>query len=483
MSLYQKYRPKDFNSLVWQEFIKISLQNAIIQNKLVWAYLFYGSRGTWKTTTARILAKTVNCQSVTKDWNPCHICDNCKAFDNSELIDIIEIDAASNTWVDNIRELIEKAQFQPSYGKHKVYIIDEVHMLSKWAFNALLKTLEEPPKHVKFILATTEIHKIPETIISRTQRFDFKKITEIDIIKRLEFIAKEEWIKAEKWALELIARLSRWWLRDAISLFEQYSIWDNLKLDYLKDNLQLVGDDFLSSFINDLKDKNSHSIQEKLSFLKNKWIDVKIFIEEITFYLHNKILESLDSPVFNELVSVYDLFIDIYWKLKLVPNTFLQLEFSIIKYVNLSVKEEKIEKIKSEEKPKKEEKIISTPEVKLENSLENKSTRTEETIFNNEKTEKKKVEKEFILSVFLDEIKKDNGKWFVVMSIKSSQVNYRDWVVNIYANNEFNYNKLTSLEVQTYLKEKLDQLFSIEWLVVKLNSSWDIFVDDINEIF
>lgn len=478
MSLYQKYRPKDFDSLVWQEFIKISLQNAIKQDRLVWAYLFYGSRGTGKTTTARILAKAVNCLNITKDWNPCHTCNNCAAFDNWELIDIIEIDAASNTWVDNIRELIEKSQFQPNFGKYKVYIIDEVHMLSKWAFNALLKTLEEPPKHVKFILATTEIHKIPETIISRTQRFDFKKITEPEIIKRLEFIAKEEWIKAELWALELIARLSRWWLRDAITLFEQYSIWDNLKLDYLKDNLQLVGDEFLNWFIDNLKSKNVREIQEKLSFLKNKWIDVKIFIEEITFFLHNTILTSLNSNDFNELVLIYDLFIDIYSKLKSVPNTFLLLEFSIIKYIGTSTIQEKPAITKTENSTKKDEKIIKIDKQKAEENIDNEILKNKKTVL-----EEKKIEKEFSLSLFLDEIKKDSGKWFVVMSIKSSQISQKDWAINIYTNNEFNYNKLSSIEIQSYLKEKLEKLFSIELLNIKLNSSWDNFIDDVNEIF
>ena len=190
MSLYLKYRPKDFSSLVWQDFVKETLKNAIFQNKLVWAYLFCWPRWTGKTSSARIFSLAMNCLS-NKNWDPCLECENCKSFLDWKLTDIIEIDAASHTWVDNIREeIIEKAIFQPNQAKYKIYIIDETHMLSKWAFNALLKILEEPPSHVKFILATTEVNKIPETILSRCKRYDFSKITKNDIKNRHEFIAK-----------------------------------------------------------------------------------------------------------------------------------------------------------------------------------------------------------------------------------------------------------------------------------------------------
>ncbi|MFZ4461833.1 MAG: DNA polymerase III subunit gamma/tau [Patescibacteria group bacterium] len=209
MSLYLDYRPKDFDSLLGQTFVKEALSNALRNKRTVGAYLFHGSRGTGKTSVARILAKAFNCLDLREDGNPCGKCEHCQAFDQARMIDIIEIDAASNTGVDNIREMIEKAQFQPNSGEFKVYIIDEVHMLSKGAFNALLKTLEEPPAHVKFILATTEIHKIPETIISRTQRYDFRRITEADIISRLSFIAEQERIDAESEGLSLIAKLAK----------------------------------------------------------------------------------------------------------------------------------------------------------------------------------------------------------------------------------------------------------------------------------
>lgn len=181
------------------------LRSSLSSGKVAHAYIFTGSRGTGKTTSARILAKGVNCTNL-QNGNPCHTCANCEAFDNNAMMDVIEIDAASNTSVEHVRTLIENAKFAPTQGQYKIYIIDEVHMLSGSAFNALLKTLEEPPPHVKFILATTEIHGVPETIRSRTLRFDFKKITQNDIVERLKYVIQEESIDAEDEAIHLIAQ-------------------------------------------------------------------------------------------------------------------------------------------------------------------------------------------------------------------------------------------------------------------------------------
>ena len=249
MSLYQKYRPRDFHSLYGQSFVKEALSSAIEQKKTTGAYLFCGSRGTGKTTVARILAKALNCTDIQAGGNPCGKCDHCLAFQNGTMLDVVEIDAASHTGVDNVRELIERAQFAPNSGEFKIYIIDEVHMLSKGAFNALLKTLEEPPKHVKFILATTEIHRIPETILSRVQRYDFRKIPLSDIIARLEFVAKEEKIEAEAQALELLAKLARGGMRDALSLFEQYSVSGSLSRAEIENRLGLVREEDIISFL------------------------------------------------------------------------------------------------------------------------------------------------------------------------------------------------------------------------------------------
>lgn len=225
-TLYRKYRPKQFSDIVSQKHIVRTLSNAILYNRIGQAYLFTGSRGTGKTTMARIFANTVNCSApVQKNKDdylaPCSKCANCKNFQDNNSPDIIEIDAASNTGVDNIRELRETAKLSPLQGKYKIYIIDEVHMLSQGAFNALLKILEEPPKHIIFILATTEIHKVPETIISRCQRFDFSKFDIEEIVFKLSAIAKSEKIKIDNDALELIAVSAEGGMRDAESILEQ----------------------------------------------------------------------------------------------------------------------------------------------------------------------------------------------------------------------------------------------------------------------
>ena len=219
-ALYRKWRPKSFSDVIGQNHITETLKNEIITGRLSHAYLFIGSRGTGKTTCARILAKAVNCPHV-HEGEPCNTCEICKSIDAGTALDITEIDAASNNGVDNIRDLREEANFNPSETKFRVYIIDEVHMLSQGAFNALLKTLEEPPEHVKFILATTEAHKMPATILSRCQRFDFKRIGAEDMSERLLYIAEKEDISLTLEAAHLISRLSDGAMRDALSIMDQ----------------------------------------------------------------------------------------------------------------------------------------------------------------------------------------------------------------------------------------------------------------------
>lgn len=220
---YQTYRPQKFSEVVGQEPIVKALSQAVKLGRVGHAYLFTGSRGIGKTTLARILAKAVNCLKV-KDGDPCGSCDVCKAIARGTFLDVVEIDAASHTGVDNIRELIEHVNFGPSQGQTKVFIIDEVHMLSKAAFNALLKTLEEPPAHALFILATTDVDKVPQTIISRTQRFDFRKITASSILKTLESIVKQEKLQLPAGALEIIVENSEGGLRDALSQLSMISV-------------------------------------------------------------------------------------------------------------------------------------------------------------------------------------------------------------------------------------------------------------------
>lgn len=226
-ALYRKYRPQIWDDVVYQEQVTRVLKNAIRSNRVGHAYLFSGPRGTGKTTVARILARAVNCLDPDPANRPCDHCANCEAVNNGQFLDLIEIDAASNTSVDDIRELRDKINFAPGVGRMKVYIIDEVHMLSTAAFNALLKTLEEPPAHAMFILATTEIHKIPATVLSRCQHHEFRRIPVSEIVKRLSMICQDEGVTADEAALTLIARQATGAMRDAISMLDQMTAAGN----------------------------------------------------------------------------------------------------------------------------------------------------------------------------------------------------------------------------------------------------------------
>lgn len=246
----RKYRPIDFKSVVGQSHITTTLQNAIKTDQLAQAFLFCGPRGVGKTTCARILAKTINCTNRTSDTEACDKCDSCLSFNGNAAYNIFELDAASNNSVDDIRNLVDQVRIPPQGGKYKVYIIDEVHMLSPSAFNAFLKTLEEPPAYAKFILATTEKHKIIPTILSRCQIFDFHRIRNEDIVQHLEFIANKENVNAELEALNVIAEKSDGGLRDALSMFDQLVSFTNNNLTYsnIIDNLNILDYDYYFRF-------------------------------------------------------------------------------------------------------------------------------------------------------------------------------------------------------------------------------------------
>lgn len=255
----RKYRPSDFKSVVGQQHITTTLKNAIKNNHLAQAFLFCGPRGVGKTTCARILAKTINCQNQTADSEACNTCDSCLAFNNNNSFNVHELDAASNNSVDDIRNLVEQVRYPPQQGQYKVYIIDEVHMLSSSAFNAFLKTLEEPPKYAIFILATTEKHKIIPTILSRCQIFDFNRIQIKDIAEHLKYIASEEKIDHEEEALRLIATKADGALRDALSMFDlivTYSAGN--KLTYLEtiNNLHILDYDYYFQVVDALLEES-----------------------------------------------------------------------------------------------------------------------------------------------------------------------------------------------------------------------------------
>lgn len=285
----RKYRPQTFDTVVGQLHISSTLKNAIRSNHLAQAYLFCGPRGVGKTTCARILAKTINCFSRTKNIEACDECESCKSFNSGHSLNIYELDAASNNSVDDIRNLINQVSFAPQIGSHKVYIIDEVHMLSQQAFNAFLKTLEEPPRHAIFILATTEKHKIIPTILSRCQIFDFNRIRVEDTVTYLASIAKKEKVKAEEDALHIIAQKSDGAMRDALSIFDQMVSLsgDNITYKNVIDNLNILDYDYYFKITDDLLEKNTSASLLVFNEILNKGFDGHNFLNGLAEHLRN----------------------------------------------------------------------------------------------------------------------------------------------------------------------------------------------------
>lgn len=300
VALYRKWRPQGFDSLVGQEAVRTALTNALETGRIAHAYLFAGPRGTGKTSTAKILAKAVNCEHGPTP-NPCNKCQNCVRINEGTSMDVFEIDAASNRGIDEIRDLREKVAFAPVSGRYKVYIIDEVHMLTTEAFNALLKTLEEPPPHVIFILATTEPHKIPATIHSRCQRFDFKRVTDADIVKRLREVADGSGIAADDDALQLIAVQADGGMRDALSLLDQCGVMaDRVTAETVRSVLGIVGREALRELVKAIGEGNVPHSLELLETLLAGGKDVKQIITELAEYLRAVLLYKA-SPDYREI--------------------------------------------------------------------------------------------------------------------------------------------------------------------------------------
>ena len=291
-ALYRKFRPDSFQDVKGQDAIVRTLKNQIRAQRIGHAYLFCGTRGTGKTTVAKILAKAVNCEHPI-DGNPCNECETCKAIAAGNSMNVIEIDAASNNGVDNIREIREEVAYSPTSGKYKVYIIDEVHMLSIGAFNALLKTLEEPPSYVIFILATTEAHKIPITILSRCQRYDFKRIARTTIVDRLRELMDEEQVEVEDKALRYIAKKGDGSMRDALSLLDQciaFYLGEKLTYEHVLDVLGAVDTDEFSKLLREVLDGDVTQVILHLENMIMQGRDLTQLVNDFTWYLRNLLL-------------------------------------------------------------------------------------------------------------------------------------------------------------------------------------------------
>lgn len=291
-SLYRKYRPAHLDEVVGQEHVVNVLKNSITKNKISHAYLFCGPRGTGKTSIAKLFARAVNCENP--DQVICGTCDNCLAVADGTHPDLIEIDAASNNGVDEIRGLIEKVKYTPILGKYKVYIIDEVHMLSQGAFNALLKTLEEPPSHVVFILATTEIHKVLPTIISRCQRYDFNRIGEVDIAKRLDYVLNNENVEAEQGVSKLIASLSGGGLRNALTILEQAIVLadDQITVNQIYDTNGIITDQDKINLFDSIREQQMEALVNQIAMMNEKSVNIDRLMMDLVGGLKDSIIYS-----------------------------------------------------------------------------------------------------------------------------------------------------------------------------------------------
>ncbi|MBR3523251.1 MAG: DNA polymerase III subunit gamma/tau [Bacilli bacterium] len=371
-ALYRKYRPTSFDEVVGQNVIVKTLGNAIINNRVSHAYLFSGPRGTGKTSIAKVFAKMLNCENL-RDLKPCDKCISCTQINNNQNIDVIEIDAASNNGVDEIREIRNKITLVPTNSKYKIYIVDEVHMLTTQAFNALLKTLEEPPAHAIFIFATTEYYKIPKTILSRCQRFDFKKVSEKEIFDRLKYIADKEKIKVSDDALNEIAILSDDGMRDSISLLDQANsyVLNEITIDDIHEINGTIAPDEINKFMKLFFNKNLVELLDKIDQYDNDGKDIIKITQEIIEYLKNlliyintdkkpsKISNYTEIKELTDTNTIYDLiknFSNLVTDMKKSNNVKILFEIEIIKNigVNSTQKNNVIEKQIIEE-PKKEE--------------------------------------------------------------------------------------------------------------------------------
>ena len=379
MALYRKYRPQSFTDVVGQDHIVTTLEQAAEQDKLAHAYLFAGSRGTGKTSVARILAKIIMIKNIEDETLQKQII---QGVEDGNIVDLLEIDAASNRGIDDIRNLVEKIQFSPVVASAKVYIIDEVHMLTKEAFNALLKTLEEPPPYAHFILATTEINKIPSTIQSRCQCFPFRAVREEDIIQRLQFIADQENITIDRDALRSIAHHVEGGLRDAISLLDQMRSLEKVTLTEVQQRIGSAGHEYIESIFSAIQEKDTDALLKNVRKLEESGVPMENFLRQLLEVIRTRLHEAIEQkkPT-KDIVMVLDILLDAMRDLRISPVPALVLESALLSICNREEKTAKSEELFAvEEKKEKPEakKAIEKEKKKVEKKPEKKKEEAKE---------------------------------------------------------------------------------------------------------
>ncbi|MEG2348613.1 MAG: DNA polymerase III subunit gamma/tau [Clostridia bacterium] len=484
VALYRKYRPNTFDGIVGQKNITQILKNQVRSGKISHAYIFSGTRGTGKTSAAKVLARAINCLNP-QNGEPCNECEVCKNILEGNTTDVIEMDAASNNSVDNIRQIRQEVVYATIDVKYRVYIIDEVHMLTTSAFNALLKTLEEPPENVVFILATTEQHKIPVTILSRCLRFDFNRISDIDIVNRLKFVLEKEEVQYEQKALEYIAMLAEGGLRDALSILDRCVLEKSEELRY-SDVLKIVGatdKSLIDDVVNNVLDYNTNTALEIIDKVIKKGNDLRQFICQITEVFLEKLLKMGEKEDKTRLIKIIDILSKMDSQIRFTTSPVIVLKACIVEISSISVLVENstisttgnvdinflIEKV--DKLDKKVELLTS----KL-NYQDKKKSDEEEYIsknIDNSEIKENKDRKHQVQSVIkqkkqindIDEIKKiilKSGKLKLYSALAGATLLNNEQKVSVVTSNTFAYNILKMQDNIEILSEVLNDTYSIQ---------------------
>jgi len=478
MSLYRKYRPQKFSEVIGQDHVVKTLKGALESGQVSHAYIFAGPRGTGKTSVARILAKSVNCLNF-KDYEPCGQCNICKQIAEGSFLDLIEIDAASNRGIDEIRDLKEKIRFAPNQGKYKVYIIDEVHMLTKEAFNALLKTLEEPPAHAIFILATTEVHKIPLTILSRCQIFDFRKIKSDKILEDIKRVAEREKIKIDNESLKKIVVLSEGSIRDALSYLDQVHAFAgdrNIDLNLLGNILGISKEENLVAILDLIKKRDIKEIISLINRLVDEGVDLEVFLKDLICFTREVLLVKIDKKALSEelietkaaekiaddfsfkrLIKLIELLNELLHSLKFSFLPQLYLELAIIKMlgedsleINVNSLEEKTDIRNAMEENFVEKRMTGDDEDSLVEKDKDNPMRIE--------TSKEGASEKFSnWENFLQKIKEENIS--IYMALQGADFSLQENKIKVIVHNQFYFDRLQDQKNYQILQNKIKYCF------------------------